>query len=100
MALIAYPQNRKNWQHNHSGKNRDQFLGILGFIATFVQNIERIGRNHESADCSKERIDLAHALVGDRSGDVHRRSGGNSRQNAGSRWGQAHEGRVPQLQIA
>ena len=69
-------------------------MRILGFGATFGQHVDGIDRNHETADCGKEWIDQAHALVGDRSGDVHRRGVGDSGQQTGGGRGQAHRRRI------
>ncbi len=79
MVAVADPQNGNHRHDDGTGKNRDELLGVLGFHATFFQNIDGIGRNHETPDGGKQRIDLAHALVGDRSGDVHRSGSGHSR---------------------
>ncbi len=79
MVAVADPQNGNHRQDDGSSKHRDEFLRILRFDATFAQNIDGIGRNHETPDSGEQRIDLAHALVGDRSGDVHRSGSGDSR---------------------
>ena len=99
MVAVADPQNGNHRQDDGSSKNRDEFLRILRFHPTFAQNIDGISGNHETTDGGNQRIDLAHALVGDRSGDVYRGGGSDCGQHAGGRGGQAHVRRVPQFDL-
>lgn len=75
-------------------------MRVFGLSATLLEHIDGVGGNHEAPDSGKKGIDLAHTLVGDRSGDEHRGGGGNSRQQAGDWRGQTHRRRVARLAFA